>query len=70
MMNDLFFMLTGALILLGGTYFWGLKNPQYKTFKGFDGKLKKVNMVTVWCFITALILMPFWMAIAYAMAIQ
>jgi len=69
-LQNLFFMLSGALMLLGGIYLWGLKNPQYKNFKGLDRKSKKVNMVVVWCFYVALVLVPLWMVVAYLLSFQ
>ena len=70
MLNNLFFFLSGALMLLGGVYLWGTRNPLYKTFKGFDGKPKKVNMVTIRCCKVALVLLPAWMIVAYLLSFQ
>lgn len=69
-MRDVFFLLTGALMLLGAILLWGSKNPQYKNFKNSEGKPKRVNMVLVWCYYVALVLVPVWMVVAYLLSFQ
>ena len=70
LLQNLFFTLSGALMLLGGIYLWGTRNPLYKKFKNSEGRPQKINMIVVWCAYVALALLPVWMVVAYLLTFQ